>query len=352
VGKYLILLWTAGCCLFADNNWMNRQIADDLAGFEKESLAVSDVNDTYELDSRGEKEFVKIHIINGKVKLFQHGAHVKAHGRRQVLKEYFKELVKGKALPDTTFIVALSDGLNFEAGFKVPIFTFAKEKRAGAIEKDTILLPDFESLKKQQSLIAKCRKASAQYPWKKKRDKVYWRGAMTGGTYREDDFLKWPRVKLVYLSKADGDSIDARFVKTPQPNQHVINRIIGDTFPLVKKVPRAKHFAYKYLIDIDGNSCTYARCRWIMLSNSVLLKPDSANIQWYYSLLEPYENYIPLAADLSDIKDQIFWLKTHDSEGESIALRATQLGEEIFSKKCIDRYVRKAIKAYSGLFGK
>jgi hypothetical protein len=50
------------------------------------------------------------------------------------------------------------------------------------------------------------------------------------------------------------------------------------TFP----VPYDAHMKYKYLISLDGNGAPWLRVPWILLSNSVLIKQDSENIQWFY----------------------------------------------------------------------
>ena len=99
--------------------------------------------------------------------------------------------------------------------------------------------------------------------------------------------------------------------------------------PVKASMPIRDHFAYKYLLDIDGNSCTYSRCRWILLSNSILLKVSSDFTQWYYKRLIPYENYVPIQNDLSDLQEVFCWLKQEDKAAYAIAIGGQTLGEEI-----------------------
>ncbi len=349
--KYFIGLFLCAAGLaFAGPDWMKVQIFDDLAGFMPDSLVLDEIEKTYELDMDGSLQFIKVVVFKNKVKLFQHTEKLRKDPRRKAIKECLKKMCKKKMLPNATMIFSIADGLNFETQFLVPIFVFAKTQRQDLEEKDNILIPDFESLLKQADLIAKCKKSAEQYPWEKKQNLIFWRGAMNGGLYDMECFRDRLRVKMVYFSKFNPNLADAAFVKRGAVSPEVAGLIASETFPFSKKVPRAKHFGYKYLIDIDGESCTYARCRWILLSNSVLLKPYSTNIQWYYKRLKPYYNYVPLAADLSDLPAQIHWLKTHDSEARLMAENATEMAGKIFSEPAIYDYISKAAIAYSQLF--
>lgn len=49
---------------------------------------------------------------------------------------------------------------------------------------------------------------------------------------------------------------------------------------------------YRYIIDIDGNTCSWDRMVWIMKSNCICLKKKSDNINWYYPLLEKNLHYV------------------------------------------------------------
>jgi hypothetical protein len=78
-----------------------------------------------------------------------------------------------------------------------------------------------------------------------------------------------------------------------------------------------------------------------------LLKVSSDFTQWYYKALAPYENYIPIHQDLSDLEEVFTWLSTHDEDAYSIAMKGQQLGKEIFSDDSVELYVYKLLLAYS-----
>ena len=73
------------------------------------------------------------------------------------------------------------------------------------------------------------------------------------------------------------------------------------TFP----VPYDAHLKYKYLISLDGNGAPWLRVPWILLSNSILIKQDSENIQWFYNGMKRNVHYMPFKSDVSDVIEVI-----------------------------------------------
>ena len=51
--------------------------------------------------------------------------------------------------------------------------------------------------------------------------------------------------------------------------------------------------AYKYLLWTPGN-CASLRLAAQLLSDAAVLKLDSPELEWYYPLLTPYSEYIPV----------------------------------------------------------
>lgn len=52
---------------------------------------------------------------------------------------------------------------------------------------------------------------------------------------------------------------------------------------------------------------------------SCILKVQSKCKQWYYRDLRPWEHYIPIRADLSDLEDKVLWCREHDDDSRQIA---------------------------------
>jgi hypothetical protein len=72
-----------------------------------------------------------------------------------------------------------------------------------------------------------------------------------------------------------------------------------------------------------------------MRLGSVILKVaprQVADRMWYFPLLEPYHDHVPVKADLSDLEEKIRWCREHDDE-------CRQIGEN--ARKFYDKYVAR-----------
>lgn len=60
----------------------------------------------------------------------------------------------------------------------------------------------------------------------------------------------------------------------------------------MKGMNKEQQYKYRYLINIDGNTCAWNRLPWILNSNSVSIKVESNNICWYYPILKRTRSYV------------------------------------------------------------
>lgn len=263
--------------------------------------------------------------------------------RNEIVFNYFSELARKYPLPDTDFILCINDG--FHENSEIPLFTFAADKKS---KKNVCLFPDFEALRGIDINgldINNLLEYSQRFPWEQKCNKMFFRGAATGKIDLNEPFFGNDRVRLMYFSYDHPDLVEADF--TVIFDEPIVDLMKKLGKPIVSSMLVADHFHYKYLLDVDGNSSTYSRCRWILASNSVLLKVSSDFTQWYYKLLAPYENYIPVRQDLSDLLEIFDWLTQHDADAHAIAMNGQNLGKVAFTKENIDYYVCHLLKGYS-----
>lgn len=97
-------------------------------------------------------------------------------------------------------------------------------------------------------------------------------------------------------------------------------------------VPIYEQSSYKYLIYAEGH-CAACRYGFMMQLGSVILKVESqcvADQMWYFPLLRPYYDHIPVKADLSDLQSVLEWCHAHDEECQLIAQRAKEVYGEYF----------------------
>ncbi len=242
-----------------------------------------------------------------------------------------------KELPDMELVVSFHDHLD-GVDLGIPIFVFAKDPSQAS----HILMPDFEALKGYRHIHQKVREGNARYPWEKKESKCMWRGGMTGGDFTPENFLDFPRSQVITTSLASPDWFDARFTDSAQcENPEQIQKKFPAYFDPFLSIP--DQLKQKYQLVVDGNSCAYSKIYWGLFSNSLVIKQDSPNIQWYYPILKPYEHYLPVSNNLLNI---LQWAKEHDEEARVIAEKSQQFAEENLSSSKIIQYFYLLLKEY------
>jgi hypothetical protein len=244
-------------------------------------------------------------------------------------------------LPDLDLIICLHDSLPEEA--QGPIFCFAKRAHH-----DGILIPDFEMMVGYHDWID-YEAIMAQEPgWSSKIPIILWRGGTTGGQYTRHNWDSWPRSRLCLMSLDYPEILDAKFTSFPQCNRGVAE-ILAKEGLTANYAPVLDQLRYKYLIDVDGNSCTYSRFYWILRSSSVPLKVLSNDIQWYYEGLEPWVHYAPISSDLSNLLDVYSYLEDQEIEARRIALQSREFALENLNEEAVLLYIHDLLVAYSQL---
>ncbi len=155
-------------------------------------------------------------------------------------------------------------------------------------------------------------------PWAERRPVAFWRGSTTGycapGAWRS-----LARVRLCEIAAARPDLFDVGLAglvqRTPEDCEAIRNSGL-----MRPPVPETDFILNRYQIDIDGNSNSWPGLFGKLLTGSPVLKIASAlgYRQWYYDRLIPWENFVPVAADMSDLVEKAEWLLAHDSEAQRI----------------------------------
>lgn len=321
--------------------WMLKQIRADLCAYSS-GITKQMIDAGFSGKRIEEFSLVRFTIQDGHITF--------AHDEKHYDSRHFKELLscikkvnEHIPLPDVDFIVSLEDGFEGNPGLG-PCFVFAKRADVSSL----ILIPDIKALAGYGKLRKIIPQANEKFPWENKWAKSFWRGSTTGGYSTLAGWDHLARAKLVLLSLIHPEKVDARFTGVVQcdPEVPILMKAKG---LMSKIVAKADHLKFKYLVDVDGNSCSYERYFWLLLSNSLVLKQMTSNIQWYYSALEPYKHFVPLKEDLSDLLDQIEWAKSHDLEARMIAEEATQFVKDNLGPEDTALYLYHLLKEYARL---
>jgi Glycosyl transferase family 90 len=266
-------------------------------------------------------------------------------------------ITKNISLPDVDFFLSTHDTILIPMPEGVaPIFTYAVNIN---YRKNLVLVPDSLILSKFGSIYHEILDLNKEISWESKINQAYWRGSSTGCIYDPKDYLnsyvshvtkdnyqKFPRVILIEQALKYPTLIDAKFTNYVQMTQETKEMMINK-YSIAHHVSKREQLKYKIQLTIDGNSATYLGFLWRLLSNSVNIKQDSGNIQWFYRLFKPMIHYVPVKNDLSDIIAQIEWINNHDSQAQQISNNASKLVQDKVNIKAIYFYLYVLLKEYS-----
>lgn len=106
--------------------------------------------------------------------------------------------------------------------------------------------------------------------------------------------------------------------------------------------PQSSWTHRQFAIDIDGNANAFSNFFVRLLYGCCVIKVASPRAfrQWYYDGLTPWEHYIPVAADLSDLMDRIDWCRHHVPDCRDVAAR----GQALALSLTLDKERHKALE--------
>ena len=313
--------------LYAKNQgWVQDQISTDLRPF-KNGISSAQIDDWFKNLQHAQNKLVKFIVKNNQLivdvprELITSRAYKTVYGVIELL-------VQNHKMPDCKFIVSLNDYLSYIPNNweePVAIFSFAKHTKV-PVEQTTIVIPDWMNTYYWDVLRGRINVASYLYPWKHKKPLIHWRGG------RADSMQH--RAKLIAL-KNKFTFLDVGMTE-------------GDN--RVPYLYPEYSLQYKYQISLDGARATWERVVWQMYSNSVLIKPDSPQVQWFYKGLQAYNNYIPLE-DLSEQKvlNLYNWLITNDLKVQEIISNANVFARNNFKTQDFFAYYVVLLEKYAKL---
>lgn len=171
-------------------------------------------------------------------------------------------------------------------------------------------------------------------PWQERAATLVWRGGMNSQLSFDPDMaasrpeLCSQRLLAAMALRGVADT-DVKFA----PARHrevaaVAYQQLGIAGP---PIPQASWLEQKYALDIDGFSNAWSNLFTRLLFGCCVLKVESRHDfrQWYYDRLQPWEHYVPVAADLSDLMERLDWVRSHDAESRDIGQRGRRLALEM-----------------------
>ncbi len=167
--------------------------------------------------------------------------------------------------------------------------------------------------------------------WADRRPVAFWRGGTTG--IRAGGWRSLQRVRLCETAaeQQDGMLFDVGISHAAQLSNPEWIAELEASGLMRAFVPSEQFGAYKYLIDIDGNSSSWEGLFLKLYTGIPVLKVASPSgfRQWYYDELKPWVNYVPVEADMADLAENVAWLRAHDDQAELIGKRGRALARSL-----------------------
>lgn len=182
------------------------------------------------------------------------------------------------------------------------------------------------------------------YPWESKIRKAVWRGSLSDDNEGFQS-VRWRLCTLATTSNAT--TMDVGLVSIPSRHDHLNLdwQKVGGKANHIRQVDFQKYMA---IIDVDGNSWS-SRMGELLCYNSVVLKIEPQFVEYFYRDLAPWEHYIPVKYDLSDLLEKVdYVLDSNNKEHvQHIISRANKWCATHLVKREVGRDFLDILEAYA-----
>jgi Glycosyl transferase family 90 len=189
---------------------------------------------------------------------------------------------------------------------------------------------------------------SRDYNWEEKMDQLYWRGSTTGGFSRDGGWrrqhrqlfvknINAPREPTIFTQMEDGRWIPSKVQREEVRSLFNVTftyvgqcdpgdcRAQEEYFDVADAADQQDAWAYKYLVDIDGNAFS-GRYHAFLRSNSLVYKLSIFR-EWHDEWLDAWVHYVPLGLKGTDYVENVRYF-VHEEEGKIQAPRLAKQGKE------------------------
>ncbi|KAK2464483.1 hypothetical protein APHAL10511_003462 [Amanita phalloides] len=215
-----------------------------------------------------------------------------------------------------------------------------------------------------------------EVPWESKIDKIFWRGATTGGGSHPHGFTpRYQRHRFVRMAsdtsnmnrsvtyarpsssstnfvttqvsaaKLNEEIMDAAFTKAMSPESYPGGmKALQASHRFGDAVPLGRHWSYRYLIDLDGMSYS-GRFMAFLASDSVPIK-STIYEEFFSDWIQPWVHYIPLSMSYKEIYNMYGYF-TGPTKATLEAVNSTLAETPIENRRSVegDRRLRRIARA-------
>lgn len=355
--------------------WMIDQIRDDLAPFSCDGIDPALLDQFHATDDRG-RSLIRVIVRGNRIRLsdYQHPSGL--GGLTKHIRFALHALLHASLcvpLPDADLLFFVGspqppwgDGLlpgratlgNEHPPLRsgTPVFCYG---HLGVGPERGVVFPDYASA------VPDCCITDSSYRWERiarviaaendrvdwtaRRPQLFWRGASTDGDYESESWRSLPRARVVQMSRDHPDLIDAQFTALTAQCCATGDCVHHREFGCHTRVSERSQVRFKYLLAMDGNCYTYPGIAWRLLSGSVVLLQETKWRGWFLRGLRPFEHYVPVNRDATDLCERLEWLRTNDHDAQSIARQGSAFVRQHVTLAGAVQYIWLLLEDYAGL---
>lgn len=185
-------------------------------------------------------------------------------------------------------------------------------------------------------------------PWGQKADRVAWRGDLSGNVPEADgspgtsSFDLLTRLDRMPVDDDAGlEAVMAQLARLPRLN--AVRRLQGPDYDLAlaltpylqpyqdlpmlaphvgSRQPREWFHGFRYVLSLPGYD-TGSNFLMAANSGSLVMKAEDGWELFYSHLFRPWEHYVPIAVDCTDVPEKLDWARSHQAECRAM-VRAAQ----------------------------
>lgn len=168
--------------------------------------------------------------------------------------------------------------------------------------------------------------------WDDRENDIVWRGALNNpGLFSLDPATATNpgvQLRLRMAMACQSLDVDFRFVHQTDTDHEAVLKSAGLT---ARWQDPTSWGSKKYAIDVDGWTNAWNNFMQRLSLGCCVLKVGSqfGFYQWYYPRLSPWEHFIPIKSDLSDLAEQLDWARTHTAHARDIAAAGQALAQSM-----------------------
>lgn len=161
-----------------------------------------------------------------------------------------------------------------------------------------------------------------------------------------------PRVRLVNISLSNPSCVDARLTTL---NEHAafVHGKVGEELArswMGEAISEDDLAGYKYVVNVQNKG--FADRFWRLLAlGHVSFQEEHTFHEFFYDMLLPWDHFIPVKSDFSDLCQKIEWAKAHDEQARRISENARSFIKNTFTLENIDLYVASIVHRAGELTG-